>query len=83
MDDLLHFLASHGFNAIRIPFNHASVLEDAPVRNFDTMLNPQLVGTSYLDALLVLAKRAAYYRLLLLITCHRLSPEAWPGSGLW
>ena len=31
----------------------------------------------------MVALKAAEYGLLVLLTCHRLSPEEWPGDGLW
>ena len=31
----------------------------------------------------VLAHRAGQHGLIVLITCHRLTPTAWPGNGLW
>lgn len=27
--------------------------------------------------------QAAAHQLLVLVTCHRMSPDAWPGDGLW
>ena len=31
----------------------------------------------------VIAQEAARLGLLIMIACHRISPEAWPGEGLW
>ena len=31
----------------------------------------------------VIAQEAARLGLLMMIACHRISPEAWPGEGLW
>ena len=37
----------------------------------------------YLDMFLKLAQVAAEYEILVMMACHRLSPKAWPGDGLW
>ena len=37
----------------------------------------------YVEVLQTVALKAAEYGLLVLLTCHRLSPEEWPGDGLW
>ena len=31
----------------------------------------------------LLAREAAKHGILVMIACHRISPEAWPGAGLW
>jgi len=33
--------------------------------------------------LLVIIRKAAQRGLLILLTCHRITPDAWPGNGLW
>ena len=85
IDELMTFLATHNFNAIRLPFNHAAVLanERVPAQAFDARKNPELVGVHYLEMLRILAKRAAEAGLLVLPTCHRMSAGEWPGDGLW
>eukprot|EP00966_Prymnesium_polylepis_P173452 4012666-Prymnesium_polylepis.1 len=85
----MEFLAAHEFNALRLLFNHFSLLEsvdpdDFPPLETDGLRHtPELEGKSYLEMFAVLAAEAARQGLLVMMACHRLSPRAWPGSGLW
>ena len=74
---------SCGQNAIRLLFNHEAVLEDLPIDPAELKLAPELKGTTYLQMFTMLAQAAAKRGLLVLFGCHRLSPTAWPGKGLW
>lgn len=72
-------------------FNHQSILDDATLEPPNTAKygknapweSPELEGFKYLDMFLVLAEKAAKYGILVMMACHRLSPRAWPGDGLW
>lgn len=85
----MKFLAANGFNAIRLPFNHQSILlsadpSSAPPLDTDGLTyTPELQGKTYIEMLVLLAQEAARHGILILLACHRLSPTAWPGSGLW
>lgn len=90
MDFYMDFLRRERFNAIRLPFAHQSVLDNAPVSfaHFDPRMNPLLLdddtgqGVVYQQALLQLAKAAASRHLLVVISCQRLKASA-PNYGLW
>lgn len=42
-----------------------------------------LFQTRYVDMFLVLAREAAKRGILVMIACHRINKDAWPGKGLW
>ena len=44
---------------------------------------PELIGEDYIGIFAKIAKAAARRGILVLIGCHRLKPDAWPGNGLW
>ena len=86
----LAFLRSHGFNAVRLLFNHESVLSNARMysrkvpKQFHKFEHaPELEGLTYVEMLAEIASQAAEYGLLVLIACHRTTPSAWPGQGKW
>ena len=83
IDYYMGFLAQHGFNAIRLLFNHESVLRNGPIESHDISMSPQLFNMSYLDMFAEVANAAAKRNILVVMGCHRLSPKAWPGNGLW
>ena len=85
VDELLALVARYGFNAIKIPFLHQHVLFDEPIpaASFDHVRNPYLLeggGSTrplkYIDALRVIARRAAGHGLLVWMVAHSL-------EGLW
>ena len=79
----MHFLADKGFNAIRFPFNHQSMLSAEPIELPGTLRARTLRGLTYPQMFLRLAQYAAKYGILVMLTCHRTTPGAWPGDGLW
>ena len=87
----MKFLQDNKFNAIRFLFNHASILNDATLEAPNTEIYgadapweaPELENYKYLDMFLKLAQAAAERGILVMMACHRLSPAAWPGEGLW
>ena len=83
IDYYLEFLARHGFNALRLLFNHESFLADAPLEQTELQRAPSLRGKSYRSMFQVLARAAAKYGILVMMACHRIRPAAWPGLGLW
>ena len=90
VDFYMDFLRHERFNAIRLPFAHQLVLDNAPVSfaHFDPRINPLLLdddtgqGVVYQEAFLQLAKAAAARHLLVVVSCHRLKATA-PNYGLW
>ena len=44
---------------------------------------PELAHMKYVDMFLKLAQEAAEHGVLVMTAAHRLSPDAWPGKGLW
>jgi endoglucanase len=77
----LDFLEQHDFNAIRLLFNHEHVMKD------DIVEAPsgakELFQTRYVEMFGVLAREAAKRGMLVMIACHRINKDAWPGKGLW
>ena len=70
LDDIVTFVTAHGFNAIKLPVLHQHALFNRPIpaTSFDPRLNPFLLNgaggasappISYLEMLLVVARRAA------------------------
>lgn len=77
VDEIVTFVSRNSFNAIKIPLLHQHVLfnEPIPIQSFDARLNPFLLAPtgepiSYLDMLLVVAKRAAARGLLVWLMAH-------------
>ena len=79
----MEFLSKNGFNAIRLPFNHQSMLADDTIELTGTLKAKELRDLSYSEMFRTLAQRAAKYGILVMLTCHRTTPSAWPGDGLW
>ncbi|KAL1500419.1 hypothetical protein AB1Y20_013076 [Prymnesium parvum] len=79
----MDFLSLHGFNAVRLLFNHESVIKDGVIEPATAGKAAELVGLSYLEMFQSIAERAASRGILVMIACHRLRPDAWPGGGLW
>ena len=77
----LDFLERHHFNAVRLLFNHEHILKN------DIVQAPQserlLFQVRYVDQFVVLAREAAKRGILVMIGCHRITHDAWPGDGLW
>ena len=77
----LDFLQKHKFNALRLLFNHEHVFKD------DIVQTPQrerlLFQKRYVHMFGILAREAAKRGVLVLIACHRIKADAWPGKGLW
>lgn len=85
MSYYLDFLASHDFNAIRFLFNHESVLKNdiVEITKEEERTEPLLFQVRYLDMLVLVAREAARRGMLIMLACHRIKPDAWPGAGLW
>ena len=87
----MSLLKTHKFNAIRFLFNHKTVLNDemleppneAKYGKGAAWEAPELARFKYVDMFLRLAEAAADAGILVMIACHRLNPEAWPGDGKW
>ena len=79
----LDWLSKRGFNAIRLLFNHESVLDNKEIDHIDVGRSPQLIGMKYLEMFAEFADQAARKGILVMMACHRLNPTAWPGDGLW
>ena len=91
----MRFLRTHKFNAVRLLFNHQMILTGAMLDppNLKWCAEhgvadckweaPELEGYAYLDMFAKLAEVAAQHGILVLMACHRLKPDAWPGKGLW
>ena len=60
----MQLLTSGGFNAVRLDFNHHSVLEGATVQHFEPTVEPGLVGKRYTQALHYIVEEAARHGLL-------------------
>ena len=77
----MDFLQSHGFNAIRLLFAHeyvwANGIVDAPEEE------PLLFQVRYLEMFAIIAREAARRGILVMVACHRIKHDAWPGAGLW
>ena len=77
----MRFLKSHEFNAVRLLFNHEDVLKDDIVETPPE--EASLFQVRYLEMFGVIAREAARHGIIVLVACHRVTPEAWPGEGLW
>ena len=91
MDFYFLFMQQNNFNSLRLPFNHKSVRQNDPLPpgSVNPLLNPELfnphTGTPvrYIDMLLAVVDAAAKRNIIVVLACDRLSPEAFPGEGLW
>ena len=79
------FLAKNQFNAIRLLFNHKAVIDGAYADPGWPNAYPvtRAGKNSYLQMFLSIAKIAARHGVLVMMACHRLDKDAWPGHGLW
>ena len=87
-------MSAEGFNALRLPFAHRSVLDNEPVRleSFDARLNAAFMqqrrteqpqaSVRFLDALLLVIRAAAKRHLVVVMAAERLQADA-PTSNLW
>jgi len=82
--DLLDFLASNGFNAVRVPFYLELVLNDATPSsiNFYNM-NTDLQGLSSLQVLDKIVQAAADKGLLIMLDLHSFKAGTFMQDGLW
>ena len=83
IDWYMDFLARHQFNAVRLLFNHESVLQNEPIETSEVLQAPELRGKTYLQMFGLVASAAAKRGLLVMLACHRMHPSTWPGEGLW
>ena len=83
VDWYLEFLSQNGFNALRLPFNHQSMLNNDKILLTGTSKARELRGLTYSEMFVAIAQKAAKYGILVMMTCHRTTPTAWPGEGLW
>merc|ERR1740139_1569036 len=77
------FIKQQGFNAVRLLFNHRDVLESSQLSWDERAQASELDGLSYLEMFVQIARQAARQGLIVLMACHRLNSQAWPGGGLW
>ena len=85
------FLAANGFNAIRFLFNHEMILSNPELEPPDESIYgvgapweaPELEAFHYLEMFVRLSEVAAEHGILVMMACHRLTPNAWPGNGKW
>ena len=85
------FLAANGFNAIRFLFNHEMILSNPELEPPDESIYgvgapweaPELEAFHYLEMFARLSEVAAEHGILVMMACHRLTPNAWPGNGKW
>lgn len=81
----MQFLKDNHFNAIRLLFNHKTILDDMTLEPPDEVKYgkgapweaPELQNFKYIDMFKRLAEVAADYGILIMIACHRLNPQAW------
>ena len=84
VDWYMDFLQSHGFNAIRLLFTHEYVLKNDIVEApKDSGPGHLLFQIRYVPMFAALAKAAAARGILIMLACHRVKHDAWPGLGLW
>jgi len=87
--DLLDFIASNGFNAIRVPFYLDLVLHDAnPVgivfyNHNGSRMNMPLANMTSLQALDKIIQDAATRGLLIMLDLHSFEADAYASNGLW
>lgn len=84
LDWYMDFLKANDFNAIRLLFTHEYVLKN------DIVEAPEGAGPSnvlfqvrYIEMFLALSRAAAKRGILIMVACHRVKHDAWPGAGLW
>ena len=94
LEFFVDFVSAEGFNALRLPFAHRSVLDNEPVRleSFDARLNAAFMqqrrteqpqaSVRFLDALLLVIRAAAKRHLVVVMAAERLQADA-PTSNLW
>ena len=83
IDDYMELLSRGGFNAIRLEFNHHSILNPKQIRHFSANVEPALRDKNYLQALQILAQKAGKRGILIALACTQLTPTSRPGNGLW
>lgn len=84
VENIMNFLASNNFNALRLPLALDNVMKNAAAHLYiSTFYNPELTGQKYLDILRILIQEAAKRHILVLLDLHRLQANKWPGNGLW
>ena len=87
VDHYLAFLQAHGFNALRLPFDHDRVLKNSILQDSGALEHaPELIGLPYTHVLREVAKTAARRGILVVLACERLTAGAspgQPGSGMW
>lgn len=84
LDEYLDFVASLGFNALRIPVAADNVLTDPLVDKWAVTADAALVGLHSLQVLARLLDAASERGLLVLLDMHRLEAAVWPDPhGLW
>lgn len=79
----LKFLASHGFNAVRLPFALDNVLSNAVPSGDLVKAAPSLRNLHMLDVLEHVVDVAAEHNLLVLLDLHRVQSTRWPDDGMW
>ena len=87
----MKFLQDHNFNAVRLLFNHETILKDKTLEPPNEAIYgvgapweaPELENFKYIDMFGRIAEVAAEYGIVVMIACHRLNPAAWPGDGKW
>ena len=87
LDWYLTFLEQHGFNAIRLPFNHRDML-DNPVISLDDaqFADPSWTGLTYREMFHRIALEAGKRGFLVVLVCSRPTREVQletDGGGLW
>jgi endoglucanase len=82
--DLLMFLKSNGFNAIRVPFYLDLVLNDAQPNSINFYeMNADLVGLTSLQVLDKIIAAAADMGLLIMLDLHSFRAGSFEEDGLW
>ena len=81
IDFYLDFLQEHRFNALRLLFNHQSVMRDAVVEAPPNLLD-DLREVRYIEQFSLLARAAARRGILIVLGCHRIAPDAWQDPGI-
>mmetsp|Transcript_18904 Transcript_18904/g.31005 ORF Transcript_18904/g.31005 Transcript_18904/m.31005 type:complete len:1033 (+) Transcript_18904:264-3362(+) len=83
LDDIINFLVSNKFNAIRIPLSMQNIFENAAISGVNTNLNPEFSGLTTLSALdLLMAKLASHGILAVLDNEKPLNSEGY-NPDLW
>lgn len=79
----LDFLASNGFNAIRMPFYLGLAINDATPNSIDYSSNADLQGLSSLQVMDTIIEAAAARGLLIMLDLHSFSADSYASDGLW